>query len=445
MLKHCVINIFFLIIFPIIITFEATLKIYADDYIDSITVDYIQKTEHSLKNKRENSIEINFEVFYDSIIEIQISNYKEYFGIAAKLTFNNGIKEEIYSTNDTWLWKINDTRGFDQNYNYTQQGFTESSIIGSYDEKKDHCIRCHSYLYTLIITGIVRCYNINEILVKVGEEKGINLPDLISTKAEKKSDVYFKIVSDFKGKIYGENGEEIKKNIEYNVQRLKYITEYYNNLDILEYKLTYDSTTISECKIELYSCSQICKRCELDNSIIKCEENCNDDDDDDDDDDDYEYYYDNYQCIKIPNGKYYNTSTYKIEDCYFSCEKCFRYGDENNHNCDKCNKTGGYYQILNNNYQNCYKDPDGYYFNNDIQKYVSCGNNCSKCTFESNKVKCLECKEDYYLIENNNEKCYNSISGYYLDDNKFKKCYSSCKECTTEGSYHNSNCKSNEC
>ena len=230
MIKLLLFKIIFLTFFQIIKTFYATLKVYVDDYIDSIRVDYNSITDgDDLINRKIKSIEKNFEIDYDSKIEIQISNYKEHFGLSAKLSFNNGIKEEIYSTNDIWLWSINDTRGFTEIYEYTKTSISESNIIGSYDQRIENCERCYTYLYTLIITGIVRCYNINAIKVKVGEERGINLPDLISSKAEKKSDIYFKIISDFKGKIYGENGEEIKKNIEYPVQILKYTTEKLNN------------------------------------------------------------------------------------------------------------------------------------------------------------------------------------------------------------------------
>ena len=248
--------IIFLSLISISKTFMATLLLHADDYIDDIIIDgksldnginFIDNYYHDINR--------TFELFYDSILKIQISNKEREYGIAATLSFNNGEKEEIYKTDEYWLWKTNDTR-YQNNFpyinNYENNG--KALIIGYNDDihsdypDEDH--RYSSYLYTFVVTGIVRCENFRALKIKVGDTYDINLPDSIKTKAQHKNEVLFKILNEFKGKIYDENNNEIKMGIEYNVINLKYTTEKYNTLDTIKYSLTYDFTTV-KCEIQM--------------------------------------------------------------------------------------------------------------------------------------------------------------------------------------------------
>ena len=99
--------------------------------------------------------------------------------------------------------------------------------------------------------------------------------------------------------------------------------------------------------------------------------------------------------------------------CYAGCEKWFLY-DKNNNKLNKCK---------------CELDE------------------CSKCPIESlNEGLCSECNTDYYPKENdpvNKDeyiKCYKDPDGYYLDNNLYKQCYYICKICYISGNNVTHNC-----
>ena len=99
--------------------------------------------------------------------------------------------------------------------------------------------------------------------------------------------------------------------------------------------------------------------------------------------------------------------------CYAGCEKGFLY-DENNNKLNKCK---------------CELDE------------------CSKCPIEAlNEGLCSECNTNYYPKENdplNKDeyiKCYKDPNGYYLDNNIYKQCYYTCKTCYILGNNATHNC-----
>ena len=75
-----------------------------------------------------------------------------------------------------------------------------------------------------------------------------------------------------------------------------------------------------------------------------------------------------------------------------------------------------------------------------------------KCLFcpnvALNKSLCTKCNDNYYQIQDDPTNmgeyinCYKNPEGFYLDnnDNFYKKCYYTCKECDIKGNYSNHNC-----
>ena len=121
------------------------------------------------------------------------------------------------------------------------------------------------------------------------------------------------------------------------------------------------------------------------------------------------------------------------------------------HKCLECNHNQLYYEIENyntNGYKNCYKNPPGYYLDNEASLYKKCYVSCKSCRIQGNNIahNCLECSDDYYEIENDNangnKNCYQNPTGYYLDTvaRLYKKCYSSCQACDIPGDNIMHNC-----
>ena len=90
--------------------FEAQLVILVDDYLEYVIVDDQNKNLDNYQQTEAKTYSSNININYGSIIKITLSNYDGDFGLSAKLSFHNGKENEIYSTNDSYLWKINDTR-----------------------------------------------------------------------------------------------------------------------------------------------------------------------------------------------------------------------------------------------------------------------------------------------------------------------------------------------
>ena len=117
----------------------------------------------------------------------------------------------------------------------------------------------------------------------------------------------------------------------------------------------------------------------------------------------YEFYHQNTKlnaeelCKNmIKNDIPENCSSYSIESLIKnSCTKC------------KTNYYPKYEDVVNNTkFQKCYKDLEGYYLNESIQKYKQCYQTCKTCEQDGNNFthNCLKCNNDYPFIYGNN--CY---------------------------------------
>ena len=92
--------------------------------------------------------------------------------------------------------------------------------------------------------------------------------------------------------------------------------------------------------------------------------------------------------------------------------------------CTKCNKD--YYpkenDILNiGEYFNCYKDPEGYYLDKNDSLYKECYFTCKSCEIKGNNTihKCISCNDNYSkeIKFNNYSNCYKNCNYYYYLDN----------------------------
>ena len=159
------------------------------------------------------------------------------------------------------------------------------------------------------------------------------------------------------------------------------------------------------------------------------------------------YNYEQTSCIyKIPEGYFVNNTSLKtIDKCHPDCKECEKKYDENNSYCKSCLNDkflylGNCVTHCNNSY---YKDLYG-------NKICNCFNNkCKECSIESNKLDlCISCNQGYYTkiddISNNNYfiDCYKDPDGYYLDNDIYKPCYPSCQKCNELGDLSNNNCLS---
>ena len=131
-------------------------------------------------------------------------------------------------------------------------------------------------------------------------------------------------------------------------------------------------------------------------------------------------------CTSCRDGEYlYNEQCFK---CNFNCKTC-RTTATNNMNCntaiDGCQ---------------CNTCNNGYYLKNG--QCLQCNSLCETCLQQD---LCTQCITDYYKKENDplnngqNFKCYKDPEGYYLDNDIYKKCYQTCKTCINGGNktFHN--------
>ena len=160
----------------------------------------------------------------------------------------------------------------------------------------------------------------------------------------------------------------------------------------------------------------------------------------------YQYYdYTQKECINyIPEGYYMNdTNLRTINKCHDSCKTCE--GDARN--CILCS-TNSPFLYLGNCYNSCKYD---YYEENNILKCQCYEEKCYKCSKESLKDGlCITCNEGYYpkyndpKNKNNFVDCYKVPEGYYFHFGKkiYMPCYSSCKYCIGDGNKRNHFCTS---
>ena len=138
------------------------------------------------------------------------------------------------------------------------------------------------------------------------------------------------------------------------------------------------------------------------------------------------YYKSTNLCLpkeELENGPYYVekddiTDIPIYNDCYLTCKKCSKAGDEKNNNCDVC-KDG--FAYIDDDKSNCYnKDElkDGYH-QVGPDHYIKCHENCVSCIDKPiiNKIKnevkqfCTECKKNvpYFLRENSDDEFFNCL------------------------------------
>ena len=179
----------------------------------------------------------------------------------------------------------------------------------------------------------------------------------------------------------------------------------------------------------------------------------------------------NYQgsCVKnIPPNTYMNDSDYNyLLDCYYTCDGCDQYGDDEVNNCTKCKSTayqdyqsdncveqcGAHLyadeqnkQCLNcadigllklENKEGCVNSiddiPTNTFKNEDLKDfnyYQYCSEMCATCTgaadFQSNN--CIDCALNYYKIEGTND-CTDRCEGYLINNKTLHACVN-CKDIT---------------
>ena len=138
--------------------------------------------------------------------------------------------------------------------------------------------------------------------------------------------------------------------------------------------------------------------------------------------DDNAYYKSTNLCwplMILENGPYFTDKIDDIteipiyEDCYFSCAKCSKKGNETNHNCEKCKEGFAY---IDDDTSNCYNKSnlkEGYH-QVDNDRYIKCHDNCISCTQKPsrNQQFCTECRNNvsYYLKENTQDEFFNCFS-----------------------------------
>ena len=147
-------------------------------------------------------------------------------------------------------------------------------------------------------------------------------------------------------------------------------------------------------------------------------------------------------------------------ECYKNCKTCKIKGNNlNEQKCETC--VEGFYFMENTN--NCFEEsPEGYFFNEEKEKYSKCYDNCKKCTTikVGNKQNCLSCNDKFLLYNNTNcldckyngkyvnyeqTDCIDSIpDGYYVNDTKYNtidKCHKNCLTCSKSSTDDNNmNC-----
>ena len=154
-------------------------------------------------------------------------------------------------------------------------------------------------------------------------------------------------------------------------------------------------------------------------------------------------------CIKetIGNNKILsqiNNINCKVIDCSNSWKSKQKKLLNSNDCIDSC-KTSPIYKYEYNG--KCYDNCKNGILNNDKNKCKCELDQCLLCSNVAlNKKLCTQCNIDYYQKENDPLnigeyiKCYKDPEGYYLDNNIYKQCYYTCKACSTSGNHKIHNC-----
>ena len=158
------------------------------------------------------------------------------------------------------------------------------------------------------------------------------------------------------------------------------------------------------------------------------------------------YNYNQTFCIdEIPEGYFLNDTIYNtIDKCHQDCKTCDKKYNDTNSNCNSCLSDKYFY--LGNCLSNC---TNGYYTDSSGKKICNCisNNKCKECLNDNFKSEfCISCKTGYYQkieeIKSNQSlvKCYKDPEGYYLDNDIYKPCYPSCKKCSELGDVNDHKC-----
>ena len=133
----------------------------------------------------------------------------------------------------------------------------------------------------------------------------------------------------------------------------------------------------------------------------------------------------NYDQTKIltlmPDGFFLNDTEKKtIDKCYSSCKKCTNYGNTNNHNCDEC--ISNYYQKID-NFKNCFNGKvDGYFLFDNY--YQNCYFTCNNCYGFGNEINhnCSECISNNTFLDESGFQlnCYENCLNYNFDKKSYK-------------------------
>ena len=186
---------------------------------------------------------------------------------------------------------------------------------------------------------------------------------------------------------------------------------YFRDVNYIVNGLSYKKCLIRDCS-ENWKLNQ--KKMIVENDLITCVDSC--------EENEILIFEYNGKCNEICTNGIDFTST--VQKCKCELEQChscplaaLRKGL-----CTKCNDN--YYPKENDHlnigeYINCYKDPEGYYFDETNLLYKKCYYTCKSCNKRGNYVthNCLECDTNYsYGIkdENNYFNCYESNCGIFL-------------------------------
>ena len=96
------------------------------------------------------------------------------------------------------------------------------------------------------------------------------------------------------------------------------------------------------------------------------------------------------KCYKEPEGYYLDNNLYK--QCYYTCKTCKIPGNNTIHNCVMCNDDYSF-EVKNNNYINCYKKCKYYYyFDNENNYHCSINSSCPKeySKLIEDKLECIK-------------------------------------------------------
>ena len=140
--------------------------------------------------------------------------------------------------------------------------------------------------------------------------------------------------------------------------------------------------------------------------------------------------------------------------CYKLCNKCIDIGNNTENNCLSC--ISGYYLI--NGTMNCinksYGENNGYYFNQEKEKFYSCDISCITCTdgLKEKNTNCKICNENlgYYNKKGKDiSYCYSEDTieeGYFLNKSnipfQWEECHEKCALCNYKGNDRNMGCLS---